>query len=52
MQIMYERLSGYDYRCEVESQVTKCSFGSYKELCESDTRLQLFTDSHNDEGNG
>lgn len=33
MQDMYERISGYDYRFEIESNVTKCSFGSYKEVC-------------------
>lgn len=31
MQEMYDRLSGYDYKYDVESNVSKCSFGSYKE---------------------
>lgn len=30
MQEMYDRLSGYDYKYEVESNVTKCSFTSYE----------------------
>lgn len=30
MQEMYDRLSGYDYKYEVDSNVSKCSFGSFK----------------------
>ena len=44
MQQMFERISGYDYRLEVDSNVTKCSFGSYKEICEADPRLQLYNE--------
>lgn len=51
MQEMYERISGYDYRAEVQSHVTKCSFGSYKEICEANQDLVLFnkTDESDDE---
>ena len=31
MQEMYDRLSGYDYKHEVSSNVSKCSFASFKE---------------------
>ena len=48
MQEMYERISGYDYRAEVHSHVTKCSFGSYKEICESNALLKK-TDESDDE---
>ena len=41
---MFERISGYDYRLEVDSNVTKCSFGSYKEICKADPRLQLYNE--------
>ena len=30
MQKMYDRLSGYDYKYEVDSNVSKCSFNSFK----------------------
>ena len=30
MQEMYDRLSGYDYKYEVDSNVSKCSFNSFK----------------------
>ena len=30
MQEMYDRLSGYDYKYEVDSRVSKCSFNSFK----------------------
>ena len=42
MQEMYERTSGYDYRFEIESNVTRCSFGSYKEACAQNPDLQLY----------
>ena len=29
MQEMYERISAYDYQCEIDSHVSKCSFGSF-----------------------
>ena len=45
MQEMFERISGYDYRAEVHSHVTKCSFGSYKEICEGNSSLVLFRKS-------
>lgn len=37
---MYERISGYDYRLEVDSHVTKCSFGSYREILEHNLLIQ------------
>ena len=39
---MFERLSGYDYEFEVDSHVTKCSLGSYIDICEHDYRLETF----------
>ena len=39
---MFERLSGYNYKCEVDSHVTKCSLGSYIDICELDSRLETF----------
>ena len=48
MQQMYERISGYDYQCEVDSNVTKCSFGSYKEICTNNPLLKLYQDDEAD----
>jgi len=42
MQEMYDRLSGYDYRHEIDSHVTKCSVGSFKAICEENPSLQIF----------
>ena len=39
MQQMYDRISGYDYKYEVGSNVTKCSFSSYKEICLNNPKL-------------
>ena len=41
MEQMYERISAYDYRLEIDSNVTKCSFGSYKEICGANPALQF-----------
>lgn len=30
MNEMRERLSGYDYKCDIESRVSECSFDSFK----------------------
>ena len=40
---MYERLSAYDYKHEVDSHVTKCSVGSFKEIVNNNPQLQLFS---------
>ena len=39
---MYDRLSGYDYKYEEESNVSKCSFGSYKDYHDVNPLLDTF----------
>ena len=38
MQEMYDRLSGYDYTYEVDSNVSKCSFNSFKHYKRSQSK--------------
>ena len=45
---MYCRISGYDYRYEIDSHVTKCSFGSFKEICEANPALQVYPGGESD----
>ena len=41
MQEMYDRISAYDYKCEIDSHVSKCSFGSFRDLCDANPDFQL-----------
>ena len=54
---MYDRISGYDYKYEVDSHVSKCSFDSYKDLGyftedkSVDIKpVRVITHTHNDKG--
>ena len=42
MQEMYDRLSGYDYKYEVDSRVSKCSFNSFKHYKRSQSAVFNF----------